>query len=188
MPPIQDPEVQILATYSQTLRSDHEDQDDLSWNGSPFNWIRVRASKSKGAIGEKLVAGYFACKGFDVTRSPDSQADRIIAGRRAEIKMSTLWKNGSYKFQQLRNQNYKFAVCLGIGPFDAHCWILPKEVIFKRWRTGEISSQHGGAAGNDTAWLSVSPGEVPEWLHEWGGRLSDAVRLVARITGQEPLM
>ena len=102
--------------------------------------------------------------------------------------MSTLWKSGLYKFQQLRDQNYEFAVCLGISPFDAHCWVLPKQEILDRWRAGDIPSQHGGADGNDTAWLSVSPEEAPEWLHEWGGRLSGAVRLIAKITEQEPLM
>ena len=60
-------------------------------------------------------------KGFDVAKSPDSQADRIIAGARAEIKTSTLWKNGVYMFQQLRDQNYAFVICLGISPLNAHC-------------------------------------------------------------------
>lgn len=188
MPSILDPEVEILATYSQVLQSDYEESDDASWRGSPFNWIRARPSRQRGTIGEKMVAGYLACKGFDVTRSPDTEADRIVAGCRAEIKMSTLWKSGLYKFQQLRDQDYKFAVCLGISPFDAHCWVLPKREIIERWRVGDIPSQHGGAEGNDTAWLSVNPSEAPEWLHEWGGRLSDAVRLVAEITEQEPLM
>lgn len=158
------------------------------WNESPFDWIRARPSRQKGAIGEKLVAGYLACKGFDVTRSPDSEADRIVAGCRAEIKMSTLWKNGSYKFQQLRDQNYEFAICLGISPFNAHCWVLPKDVILERWKRRDIPSQHGGTVGNDTAWLPVDPNEPPEWLHDWGGDLSGAVRLITDITKQEPLL
>jgi len=187
MSPIRDPEVQILATYSQTLQSDYKGSDDVAWIGSPFNWIRARPSRQKGTIGEKLVSGYLACKGFDVTRSPDSDADRIVAGYRAEIKMSTLWKTGVYKFQQLRDQNYRFAVCLGISPFDAHCWVLPKEEIIERWEEGSISSQHGGAGGSDTAWLHVDPTEVPAWLRQWGGRLSNAVKLISEITKQEPL-
>ena len=39
-----------------------------------------------------------------------------------------------YKFQQLRDQNYEFAICLGISPFSAHCWVLPKAEIMDRWR------------------------------------------------------
>lgn len=176
-----------MATYSQTLQSDYQKPGEEAWSLSPFDWIRAKPSRQKGAIGEKLVSGYLACKGFDVTRSPDTEADRIIAGKRAEIKMSTLWETGLYKFQQLRDQNYDFAVCLGISPFDAHCWILPKNVILERWAAEDIPSQHGGRSGSDTAWLSVRPDDVPEWLSEWGGTLSDAVELIARITDQTPL-
>ncbi len=50
-----------------------------------------------------------------------------------------------------------------------------------------IPSQHGGRVGSDTAWLTVDPHAVPDWLTKWGGRLSDAVRLITKITEQEPL-
>jgi len=94
-----------------------------------------------GVIGEKLVAGWLAAKDCDVMRSPDAEADRIINGKRAEIKFSTLWA-GFYKFQQLRDQNYEFVICLGVSPFDAHCWAIPKSVLMERWRSGDIESQH----------------------------------------------
>ena len=189
MPSIRDPEVKILATFSQELQPDYMTPDDASWQGSPFDWIRAKPSRQKGAIGEKLVSGYLACKGFDVARSPDAEADRLIGGKRAEIKMSMLWKTGLYRFQQLRDQDYEFAVCLGIGPFDAHCWILPKRAILESWAggAGGMGSQHGGRGGMDTAWLSVKPDRVPAWLNEWGGSLSRAVELISRITGQKPL-
>lgn len=87
-----------------------------------------------------------------MVKSPDSDADRNIAGTRAEIKFSTLWKSGVYKFQQLRDQNYQVAVCLGIGPFDAHCWAIPKTFIMQNWGKAEgLTPQHGGARGPDTA-------------------------------------
>jgi len=184
---IQDPEVDILASCSRTLQSEYQEAQDASWDGSPFAWIKTRPSRQVGTIGEKLVAGFLATKGFDVVRSPDAQADRIIAGQRAEIKMSTLWKSGSYRFQQLRDQNYEFAVCLGLSPFDAHCWVLPKTLILYQWSAGGISSQHGGRSGSDTAWLHVLPDTIPDWLHRWGGSLSDAVRVITQITGQAPL-
>ena len=95
-----------------------------------------------------------------------------------------LWKNGSYKFQQLRDQNYEFVICLGISPFDVHCWVLPKTVVMQKWESGEIGSQHGGRAGKDTAWLTVFPDNVPKWLQAFGGKLSDAITLVHRITEQ----
>lgn len=179
---IADPEVQALAMISATLQADYA-AGGLAWHGSPFAWIKTRPSRQIGVIGERLVAGWLAAKDCDVVRSDHSDADRIINGKRAEIKFSTLWAAGFYKFQQLRDQNYDLAICLGVSPFDAHCWAIPKEVIMQRWRAGEIVSQHGGRAGTDTAWLCVTVGKEPLWLQEWGGSLGSAAKKIVAITG-----
>lgn len=177
------PEVRILAGLASTLEADYT-SDDTAWAGSPFAWIRTRPSRQVGAIGEKLVAGWLATRDFNVSRSPDTEADRIIESKRVEIKFSTLWKNGSYKFQQLRDQNYEFAICLGISPFDAHCWVLPKSVILDQWRNrGGLRTQHGGTGGVDTAWLSVVPTEVPRWLSQHGGSMRTGLAQIAALTG-----
>lgn len=187
MKQIEDPDVRILAGCSQTLRADYA-HEDPEWNGSPFAWIKTRPSRQVGVIGEKLVSGWLATKGFDVVRSPDSEADRLINGVRAEVKFSTLWKGGFYKFQQLRDQNYRFAVCLGVTPFDAQGWAIPKDVILAQWGQGAgLESQHGGRRGKDTAWLTVTPGQEPEWLRQYGGRLSLVAATLARLTGRPPL-
>jgi hypothetical protein len=54
------------------------------------------------------VAGWCAAKGLDVTSSRNPEADRVIAGKRVEIKFSTLWESGVYKFQQIRDQDYEY--------------------------------------------------------------------------------
>lgn len=184
---ITDPDVRILASCSRTLQTDYA-EDDREWTGSLFAWIKTRPSRQIGVIGEKLVAGYLATKGFDVVRSPDSQADRIINGKRAEVKFSTLWKGGFYKFQQLRDQDYAFALCLGVSPFDAHCWVIPKAVLMRQRGVGEgLEFQHGGKRGRDTAWLTVIPGREPRWLRAYGGRLTQVAPLIAAMTGREPV-
>lgn len=181
---ISDADVQLLASIASTLHPDYA-ADDLAWEGSPFAWIRSRPSRQRGAIFEKLVAGFLAAKDFDVVRSPDSEADRVINGLRTEIKSSTLWKNGGYKFQQFRDQNYDVAVCLGVSPFDAHCWVIPKSLIMQNWGTAEgLSSQHGGRLGTDTAWLSVDPENVQSWLRQYGGTLGDAAAVLTGVSDQ----
>jgi len=172
---IQDPEVQLLASIATTLRGDYEDVGDL-WVESPFAWILSRPSRQRGKIGEQLVAGWCAAKGLDVVASRDSEADRIIAGRRVEIKFSTLWQSGIYKFQQIREQNYDYAICLGISPFDAHCWIIPKSVL--RQHVIGHTPQHRGRVGTDTFWLKVKPEAPCDWLLTCGGRLSDAYKIL----------
>lgn len=137
-----------------------------------------------GTIAEKLVSQYLVMKGFEVDRSPDTEADRLVDGCRSEIKMSTLWGTGVYRFQQLRNQNYSFVICLGISPLDAHCWVLPKDTVMEQWESGGIKPQHAGKDGSDTAWLRVDPRNVEPWLRPHGGSLAAAVRRLAEITGR----
>ena len=169
------------------LEADYTAKDAI-WNGSPFGWIKTRPSRQVGAIGEKLVAGWLAARDFNVTRSGDAEADRVIEGKRVEIKFSTLWSDKAiYKFQQLRDQQYDFALCLGVSPFDAHCWVLEKSEILYQWReTKNITSQHGGSAGTDTAWIEVDPKSPHEWIQPHGGSLRDGLARVAELTGFTP--
>lgn len=179
----QDPDLQLLMLLSQALKADYQSESS-EWTDSPFAWIKTKPSRQVGAIGEKLVAGWLAARGFNVTRSGDSDADRIIENKRVEIKFSTLWTNGNYKFQQLRDQRYDLAICLGISPFDAHCWVIPKQDLLRLWKDEHlISSQHGGQEGTDTAWIDVQLHAPPAWIRPYGGPLADAIRTLAKMTG-----
>jgi hypothetical protein len=176
---IRDSEVLTLATIASTLKRDYvREGGNDPWAGSPFAWIRTRPSRQVGKIGEQLVAGWCAAKGLDVTASGDSEADRVIAGRRVEIKFSTLWESGVYKFQQLRDQDYEFAVCLGISPFDAHCWVIPKAILRKH--VIGHTPQHTGKGGTDTFWLSCDASSPPAWLAACGGRLAAAYEIMRK--------
>jgi len=177
---IRDPEVRDLARYAGLLRDEYLKDEPDPWQDSPFGWIKTRpSSRQVGAIGERLVEAWLAAKGFDVVKSPDSEADRLIEGRRVEIKFSTLWKSGMYKFQQIRDQNYDYVFALGISPFDAHAWVIPKPVL-KQYVIGHMG-QHTGASATDTSWLSVKVGEEPDWLTDCGGSLAKARDLLAAV-------
>lgn len=173
---ISDPDVQILAALATTLAPGYVRADDDPWIGSPFEWILAVPSRTKGAISEALVAGWAAAKGFDVIRSPNSDADRVINGQRIEIKMSSLWKNGGFKFQQIRDQEYDYCLCIGISPFDAQAWLLPKSVL-RQYVIGHMG-QHTGAAGTDTAWLGFDSDDPFDWMAPYGQRLADVARLL----------
>lgn len=175
---ITDPDVQILAGLSATLAADYVGPGTDPWAGSPFAWIRTRASAQRGKIGEQLLAGWAAAKGLDVTRSRTPGADRVINGKRIEIKFSTLWEKGDYLFQQIRDQDYEHAAFLGISPFSASCWVVPKALLVGRLRPG-LRGQHAGAAAVDTTWLRFRATQPPTWLAQYGGPLREAYRLLA---------
>lgn len=169
--------VAAVVTIAAKLKQDYVRAGaDDPWADSPFAWIKTRPSRQVGKIGEELVARWCEGLGLDVTATRDSQADRVIAGRRVEIKFSTLWASGTYTFQQLRDQDYAFAICLGVSPHDAHAWVVSKAVL--RERVIGHTPQHTGKIGTDTFWFSVDPAAPPHWLAPYGGNLERAAEIL----------
>ena len=174
---IKDLDVRRLASIASLLQSDYEENED--WIGSPFAWIKTRPSRQVGKIGEQLVSGWCAAKGLSVGPSGDTEADKVIQGRRVEIKFSTLWKSGVYNFQQIRDQDYDFLICLGLSPFDARCWVIPKKALYD-YVIGH-TPQHTGAGGTDTFWLLFPANNSPIWLESYGGKLSQAFQILSDL-------
>jgi hypothetical protein len=168
----------LLAAAADYIKSEFPSTND-AWDQSPFRWILSIPSASKGKLGKRLVTQWCALKGLPVESSPDPEADMLINKHRAEVKFSTLWKVGIYKFQQFRNQNYEYAVCLGISPQEAHCWVVSKKLLIDNviGHTG----QHTGSSGKDTAWLTVKPHEPPSWMTGCGGTLDQAYQVLINL-------
>jgi hypothetical protein len=166
-------ELQIFLSTSNLLKKSYIVAGEIDpWASSPFAWIRERPSRQVGKIGEQLVSEWCKKKGFNVLQSSDSECDLIINDKRVEIKFSTLWESGVYTFQQIRNQDYAYAIFLGLSPSSAHCWVVRKELLF-RYVIGH-TPQHTGKIGTETFWLSFQVQSPPDWLMECGGTLSKA--------------
>ncbi len=166
---------EFFASITSHIRPEFEGVDE-NWIGSPFVWIHSLSSGARGKLGKRLVSAWCAAKGLLIDSSPDPDADLRINGHRIEIKFSTLWKTGIYKFQQIRDQNYEFVICLGVSPFDVHCWVLSKKLLYQ-YIIGH-KPQHRGASGTDTFWFSVKPNSPPDWLMGTGGTLNEAFELL----------
>ena len=167
------PGYERLVEISTNLRDEYSQDSMHWWAESPFAWIRLEGSGRRGKIGEQLVERLCRAYGLEVEGSTDSDCDLLIAGVRVEVKFSTRWATGQFRFQQIRDQNYKLAVCLGVAPSDARMWAIPKETLLAR--PAGVRGQHGGAEAQDTMWLTVRPGKEHEWMHKFGGALPDGM-------------
>lgn len=176
------PEFELLAVAARFIKPEFDKTSSI-WDGSPFEWVKTMSSASKGKLGKRLVFQWCAIKGLSTSNSPDSQADMLINGHRVEIKFSTLWEANIYKFQQIRDQNYEYAVCLGISPNDAHCWVISKKML-KKYVIGHMG-QHTGSAGQETAWFSVNPKFPPDWLSPCGGTLAQAYIVLKSLSNKK---
>jgi hypothetical protein len=99
-----------------------------------------------------------------------------------EIKLSTLWDTGQFVFQQLRDQDYRYVILLGVTPDEAKVWILPKNVAMKH-----STPQHTGGAGAETRWLSFDASQPPAWLARYGGTHERALAAVNRYLKPGPV-
>lgn len=146
------------------------------WAGSPFEWMMRLPSRRRGKAGELVAAAWMRLLGYNVAPPKSGDHDRLVEGRKVEIKMSTLWEGGTYVFQQFRDQDYEYAFLLGISPTIAHAWFMAKEIALAR-----SVPQHGGSRGSDTRWLSFPASAPPAWLRDHGGPLSNCASVLAAM-------
>lgn len=163
----------MFVTTSSYLREELEDSSDL-WENSPFEWVIKLPPRKKGKLGGKLVASWLASKDLRIDTSKDSSETILINGHKIAIKFSTLWSTGTYKFQQIRNTGYEYVLCLGISPYDVHCWFFDKKYALEH-----ATKQHKGGAKSEY-WMTIDPKAPPDWAKEHGGTLGQAYKLLRK--------
>ena len=152
-------EVSLLRELEQELRRVEEWPPE-----SPLAFVTKLASRTKGALGEKIldrVAGYAGVKS-STSRSADF--DRTIqkpsGPTRVEVKFST---EDPPRFQQVRDprrpegMKYDSLVCISARPFDLQYWMIDADDVAHLIESGEIKRQH---QDSDTNWFFPDRGGV----------------------------
>ncbi|MGP5165653.1 hypothetical protein [Arthrobacter rhombi] len=154
---------------------------DEIWADSPYKWVIEKSSGTKGAIARRLVKQWATLSGR-ILESHAVNNQRFLRSENTiyQVKSSTMWNTGKYRFQQFRKGPYDHAILIGIAPHDMHIWVVPKIVI----DTHIVGShgQHTGAGAAETDWYEVDPETVPNWLEEWGGTPRAARRILSQIS------
>ncbi|MBF2761745.1 MAG: hypothetical protein ISN28_16040 [Ectothiorhodospiraceae bacterium AqS1] len=171
---------EFLTEHSSFLCSEYQQKRE-EWRCSSFSWFRDHPPARKSSICRKLISAWLRDEGFEVTPVKGKEADCEVNGFRVKIKLSMLWEQKRYVFQQIKDQNYDLMICFGISPFEAHAWVLSKSFVLEGWdKLPDFKTQHAGKSGKDTAWIHVDAGSPHEWLNEKGGDLSTALMVLRR--------
>lgn len=168
-------EYEKFLDISNKMSQDKKYLPDVYWDNSPFKWMTTLTSRTVGSVAEKLIEEWAAGCGFEVQKpSGSTDYDRVINGKKVEIKYSRRWKDsGHYRFQQIRNQEYEYILWLGISADSVNCWYIPKGVLGISSGTPAegIVPQHGGKTGRDTWVIDLHPEDQPSWLLPYGDTL-----------------
>jgi 16S rRNA G966 N2-methylase RsmD len=162
----------MLAATASYIQEDLEEYSEL-WKNSPFEWVLQLPARKKGKLGRQLISPWLASKGILVEATKDSSETLMIKGYRVATKFSTMWTKGFYRFQQIRSEGYDYVICLGISPFQAHCWIFPRE-----YAINHATQQHKGAT---EYWVHIDPRKPPEWVKGYGGSLDKAYEFIKKL-------
>ncbi len=171
----------LLIAGQTCQQGQQQTKADKYWKGSPFEWFRRLASRSKGATGERMVADILEGNGSVVPRDPAGKPtkpkgsgtdfDIFPDNLPTEVKTSSAWEATDNKFvwQQLRSkQKYERVVFLGLNASGAQAWWCTKGDLEQHIFGRDEFRQHAGKKGEqDLYWIHTEGGtvaSVPSWF------------------------
>lgn len=147
------------------------------WEASRFKWLRALPSARRGRAGVEMVTQWLSALGHRVLPAAGSGVDRFVDGAAVEVKLSTCWADGTYRFQQIRDDPaVDHLVLLGVSPHAPHLWIVPREVLWSH-----ATTQHSG--DESLRWVVFPAAAPPEWLSRFGGDPARAAEVAAALGG-----
>lgn len=153
----------------------HEDalneKNNDPYLNSPFRVYKEMSSKKKGKYFELIVEQYLKKQGYNVTKSQNSDHDRVVNGKKLEIKGSMLWGEGThFRWQQIRtSQDYDVMCFVAIYPDRIELYGATKDVVkynleVQDDRGNWIYNQHGGKRTNSGTFVIDGMPEDFSWF------------------------
>ena len=128
-----------------------EDIIDPRWEASRFFKLKLMKAKQAGARYERIASSIMKNLGNMIEKPENTDHDRIINGRKIEIKGSMVTKGSDDKFSFLQirpDQDYDAVLFMAIDFDTIKLYELNKEEIQERIDRGVFKKQHGGNKGN----------------------------------------
>jgi len=142
-------EISALDALKQTLKRTAEWPPD-----SPMSFVLSLASRTRGKLGEMLLAELASQAGLTTTKATSVAYDVQIGQARCEVKFST---EAAPRFQQVRDPRledgslkYDYLACLSARPHDLVYWLIPATELGDLMDEDLITIQH---AMSETRWF-----------------------------------
>jgi hypothetical protein len=123
---------------------------------SPLSFVLMLAPRTRGKLGEMLLAQIAADAGLMVGKAESVAYDVRVGGSRCEVKFST---EDPPRFQQVRDPRdasttrYDHLVCISGRPHGLVYWLIPAQALGGLMDDGHVTVQH---AMSDTKWFLPS--------------------------------
>jgi len=129
----------------------NKEEIDPRWLESPFINLKRLKAKQAGARYEQVSESILTGLGYNVQKPLSSDHDRIINGKKTEMKgsmMTKAKKDGIFSFLQIRpDQDYE-QILFTVFDFDSvKMYFMDKDTINKKIEEGIFKKQHGGNKG-----------------------------------------
>ena len=154
----------LFAKIVSELLNNYKNSEQ-QWD-SQYEHLQTLPPATKGKIARKAVIEILRqCWNL---KSEQKNNLLLVERKKIAVKFSLIWKQGKYTFEQIRNdKDYDYLFLLGISPFKAHAWIVPKDEVRK------ISEpQHS----QESRWLKINPNNINQWpkyLRKYDGTLEN---------------
>ena len=132
-----------------------EEAEDQRYINSPFRHLKNLHAKQKGKRYEAITEQVLKKMGKSVGKPQNTDHDRIVDGKKVEIKGSSLNKNSdNFSFLQIRpNQDYEVMYFSMFYPNEFVIMSMDKETILKNIKNGVFKKQHGGNKADSGTFL-----------------------------------
>ena len=164
-----DDDLALFARLSSEIYRKYETDEADAWKDSCFEWIHTAPSARKGAVGKALVRRWAEEQGRQISRALEKGHSFCVDGLRVAVKLSLVWSDGLFAFEQLRDEPYDVACLLGLEPDRVHLWCVPKPVLLQN-----APGQHTGAQARETRWIQFPAADPPGWLVPYGDTPAEA--------------
>jgi hypothetical protein len=132
-----------------------EEAEDQRYVNSPFRNLKNLHAKQKGKRYEAITEQVLKKMGKSVGKPKNTDHDRIVNGKKIEIKGSTLNKNTeNFSFLQIRpDQDYDLMYFSMFYPNEFVIMSMDKDTILKNIQKGIFKKQHGGNKADSGTYL-----------------------------------